>query len=589
MKKCASLITLLCLPLLISAQLKMELIHLEESGIFNDNATRTIAFDRFNKQVYSTNQRANRIDYYDYTNPYKVTTLGSINLNAYLDKVTGVDALFGAVAVIGYGISPQSPGKLILFDDQGSYITALTTGAYPTEVRFSPGGNLLVVSCEGTPSDDYLNDPKGVVTVVDLSVGVNNLSQSDVTQIDFQKLDSTAYDPLIRIFGNGGQQSPSQDLEPAGLAISSDNSTAYVSLQENNALAIIDLINKELDTVVGLGYKSHALFGLDASDQANAIHINTYNRLYGMYQPYGLASYNSGGNTYLASANEGAARNYSGYSEVELVKNIPLDPSDFNQPWLLQNDTVLGRLNISNSIGKNGDVVYDSIFSFGTRSFSIWDSLGQLLWDSGEEFEQVIATAYPNNFNSVAANNNSFKGSSNRMGAEPKAITTGSVDGTLYAFITLEQMGGFFVYDLSNPSAPVFVSYELRRDFTTAANNDDKNDLAPTHIEFIGSFQSPIGIPMLMVSNAVSGSISTYILGAQVGMDELKVEQPGLYPNPSTGTYHSIYTGSFKVFNSNGQLIKEVEESHVIDLTDQPAGYYLVKDDQGQALRVIKH
>lgn len=568
--------------------------HTYETGIFNAAGTKVIAYDINSQRLFSVNKDQLELDIIDYSNPNKAYILKSVDLSPFIGNVNGVAVDKSTVAVVGEGVSSQMPGKLLFFDEDGNYVNQFTTGAKPDMVTFTPLGDKVLVANEGSPSDNYQSDPEGSVSILfNIGFGVGSLNQGDVQTVNFRKLDTTAYDPLINIYGiDSVQQVPSQNLEPEYISVSPDGTQAFVSLQENNAIAVISLTNNSanLDTVVGLGYKNHNLVGLDASDQATAINIRTFKNLYGMYQPDGLSSFTAGGQTYVASANEGAARDYSGYSEVRRVNQLALDPGNFPNPLPLINDTVLGRLKVSTSLGDpNGDGLYDSLFAFGGRSWSVWDAQGQLVWDSGDEIEQMLATLYPQNFNSDYANNTSYKSRSDDKGPEPECIVTGDVDGTTYAFVGLERMSGFMIYDLSNPASPQFVSYELHRDFSSPASDDQKNDLGPEHMVFIPANRTQTGFAYLFVANEVSGTINLFQMGQGVSLEEgYKVPDPSFYPNPSTGLFSTDVQGSYHVYDSSGRLVKTVEDQFNIDLSGEDSGFYVIRNEEGVAIRVIK-
>ncbi|MGB0176896.1 MAG: choice-of-anchor I family protein, partial [Owenweeksia sp.] len=448
------------------------------TGIFDDGGTEIAAFDPASKRLFSTNGSETKLDIINISDIYNPALITQVDLSTYMGGVNSVAVYNGVVAVVGEAItSNQDPGALVLFDTLGTFINQLTLGALPDMVTFTPDGSMILVANEGEPDDDYIVDPEGSVSVVDMTAGAANLSQTDVTNISFAGLNGTAIDPLINIYGNNGLQTIAQDLEPEYIAVNSSSTKAFVGLQENNAMMIIDLVTKSIDTVVGLGYVDRSTTGLDASNTAAGINITTYSNLFGMYQPDAIASFEVNGTTYIASANEGDARDYDGYAEEERIKDLNLDATNFPNAAALQGDDVLGRLNVTTSLGDNdGDGNYDSLFHFGSRSFSIWNDQGQLVWDSGDEFEQYLATAYPNEFNSNNDDNSSFKSRSDDKGPEPEAITVGNVDGVQLAFIGLERMGGIMVYDVTDPTAPSFVMYELNRDFTKNADAVDAGD-----------------------------------------------------------------------------------------------------------------
>lgn len=564
-------------------------LHTRSTGVFDNGGAEIVAFDRNNNYVYSTNASQNRVEVFDYSDPSNPQFKHHIDLSPYVSTITSVDVYLQQVAVVGYN-NAQGNGKLMFFDDKGNPTGQFPTGAMPDMVTFTPNGTWVLVANEGEPSDDYLNDPIGSVSIINISNGVANTPPSAVQFVTFQKLDTTAYDSLIHIYGNNGQQLPSQDLEPEYIGINPTSTKAYVTLQENNAVAVIDIPTATLDTVFALGYKDFSVSGLDASDTETAIDIKTYNRLFGMYQPDGIASYTVGGSTYFATANEGDARDYSAYSEIASVKDFYFDPAAFPNFSNMYQDSVLGRLEVTNSLGNNdNDLFQDSIFCFGGRSFSIWDENGQLVWDSGDQFEQITAQMFPNEFNSTNNDNNSRKSRSNSKGPEPEAIVIGVVDGTPYAFIALERIGGIMVYNIADPTNPQFELYELNRDFSQPENTPAAGDLGPEGLEFIPAIVSPTGFAMLLVANETSGTITTYEMGIGIGLEEgYKIEEESVFPNPSNGIFNTTYEGDYNVYNMDGKLVKSIKNHTIIDLSDQPEGIYIIKNTEGQAIKAVK-
>lgn len=573
----------------IAQTLPIAKLNTRSTGIFNNGGTEIVAFDKNNNYVYSTNRSLNRIEVFDYSNVNKPSFKHYIDLSPYITTVTSVDVYLKTIAVVGHN-NPQSSGKLLFFDFTGSPLGQFPTGALPKMVTFSPNGTWVLVANEGVPSDDYSNDPIGSVSILNISFGPANTPPSSVQFVDFQKLDTTSYDSTINVYGNNGSQLPSQDLEPEYIAVNPTSTKAYVTLQENNAVAIIDIFTATLDTVVGLGYKDFSAIGLDASDSRPDIDIKPYPRLFGMYQPDGIASYSVGGNTYFVTANEGEARDYTAYSEVVTLSSFLINPGVFQNSANLYQDSVLGRLKLTNTLGNNNNDLYqDSLFCFGGRSFSIWDESGQQVWDSGDQFEQITAQMFPNDFNSDNDDNNSRKGRSDDKGPEPEAIVIGEVDGTPYAFIALGRMGGIMVYDISDPINPQFELYELNRDFSKPASSPGAGDLGPESLEFIPAIVSPTGYAMLLVANEISGTVTAYEMGVGIGLKEgYKIEHESIYPNPSNGVFNATYEGDYKVYNMDGKLVKSINNHTIIDLSDQPTGIYIIKNKEGQAIKAVK-
>ncbi len=560
---------------------------------FDQGGTEINAFEPLSKRLFSTNGAESKIDIISLRDINKAGLVGRIDLSPYGGEVNSVAVYENTLAVAMNNNYPQAAGKIVFFDTLGNYINQLTVGAMPDMVTFSPSLQHILVANEGEPSDDYNADPIGSVSVINFVTGsAQNLNQSDVTNIDFTRYDTIAYDPLIRVFGNNGNASFSEDMEPEYICFNSNGSKAFVSLQENNALAIINIYPPELDTIVALGYKDHNQIGsgIDASDQKSSIDIKTHFNLFGLYQPDAIAWYEVGGNGYILSANEGDSRDYSAYSEEARINNVNLNPFTFNNSAQLQSDTVLGRLKVTTTLGnKSNGIQHDSLFAFGGRSFSIWDESGNLVWDSGDEFEQTLALLEPNNFNSNNDDNNSFKSRSDDKGPEPEAIAVGQVDGVWYAFIGLERMGGIMIYNIDDPNAPSFDSYILDRNFSQPANDTAAGDLGPEDISFIAADDSPNGIALLAVSNEVSGSLTVYQIGQGISLKEEALEEPvSVYPNPSHGVFNFSEARDVILYDAEGRKIGQYENSLQIDLSDQADGLYIIKDKSGHSLRIIK-
>ncbi len=266
---------------------------------------------------------------------------------------------------------------------------------------------------------------------------------------------------------------------------------------------------------------------LDASDRdgvgnAGKINIRPW-PIKGLYMPDAIASYKIGSKTFLVTANEGDAREYivkdpvTGVETPVYVENVRLgsnsvvlDPVKFPNAAVLKDSDNLGRLNITSASGRNPVTgVYEEIFAFGARSFSIWDADGGLVFDSNDDLERLTASRFPANFN-ASNSNNDFDGRSDDKGPEPEGVVVGKVFGKDYAFIGLERIGGLVVYDISDPSAPFFVDYVNNRDFTQPVATPGAGDLGPEGLIFIKPEDSPNGNPLVVVANEVSGTTTVY-------------------------------------------------------------------------------
>jgi hypothetical protein len=515
----------LCLGAIASpaAALRLTPLSTYESGIFDEGAAEIATFAPGVNRLYVTNADANTIDILTLSaegalSLYSTIDIGAIAAEFGLD-LGGINSVAynhregGYIAAAVAANTQQDPGSVVFFDLDGMYRTAVTVGALPDMVTFTPDGSKLLVANEGEPNDAYTVDPEGSVSIIDLSPGLAGLSNSHVTVANFNAFDAQKSELIaagVRIFGPGA--SVSQDLEPEYIAVSGDGKTAFVSLQENNAFGILDLETGTFTDVVPLGYKDHSLAGngLDASNRDGLINIQTHPVL-GMYQPDAIATYEVNGQTYIVSANEGDARDYDGFSEENRVKDLTLDPTAFPDRETLQGDANLGRLNLTNTLGDtDGDGDYDQLFSYGARSFSIWDAEGNLVWDSGDQFEQRLAELLPEDFNANNDENGSFDSRSDDKGPEPEGVTVGRVGDRIYAFIGLERVGGIMMYDITDPTQPQFVNYVNNRNFSGDAEAGTAGDLGPEGLLFIPRLQSPTGKDLLVVTNEVSGTTTVY-------------------------------------------------------------------------------
>lgn len=480
------------------------------TGVFDEGAAEINAYDAETKRLFVVNSNAVTIDILDLSNPTSPTKVGEIDATAYGAGANSVAVKNGIVAVAIENETVTDNGEVVFFDAFGNFLGQVEAGALPDMVTFTPDGTQVLVANEGEP-DDGVN-PEGSISIIDLSNGVANatVDTADFTAYDGQEAALRAEG--VRIFPD---VSFSQDAEPEYISISPDGTQAFVSLQENNAVAIVDIATKQVADIVGLGVKDYSLpgNGIDASDRDDAINIQNY-PVFGMYMPDAIASYAANGTTYFVTANEGDARD-----EDARVKDLMLDPTVFPNAAELQQDEVLGRLEVSTIDGDfDGDGDYDALYAYGARSFTIFDTAGNVVFDSADAFEQITADLIPDYFNSNNDENGSFDSRSDAKGPEPEGVVIGEVDGSTYAFVGLERVGGIMVYDITNPTGASFVQYINNRDFEVEAQLEDGStnpavgDLGPEGLTFIAAEDSPTGEALLAVSNEVSGTTTIYSL-----------------------------------------------------------------------------
>ncbi len=484
----------------------------ENSPGAGNNAAEIVAFDPLSRRMFISNSENNSMDIVDLSDPANPVAVSSIDISSFgaINSVAVYDTL---VAAAIENATKTQPGMVVFFDTDGNVLNQLMAGALPDMVTFTPDGTKALVANEGEPSDDYSVDPEGSIVIIDMTQGVGNLTQANVTIADFSAFngqEAALAATGVRI--TGPNASVAQDLEPEYITISASSDTAWVTCQENNAVAVIDLTTNTVVSVLGLGFKDYSLAGagLDATNDFDSVNLANY-PLFGTYMPDAIASYEVGGVTYLITANEGDAREYEDgpfeYLDETRLRDLDLDTTAFPHADLLQQ--AIGRIKIINTEGDtDNDGDFDALYTFGARSFSIWNgSTGAQVYDSGDAFELITSQdpVFGAIFNTTD-DELDFKDRSDDKGPEPEGVTTGMIGGRTYAFVLLERIGGVMVYDVTDPAAPVFVQYVNNRSTT----DETVGDLAPEGVQFISSAQSPNGKPLLLVANEVSSTVSVY-------------------------------------------------------------------------------
>ena len=384
-------------------------------------------------------------------------------------------------------------GLVALYNEDGTLKTTYEVGNLPDMVTYSEDGKTLYVANEGENQGDQ--DPAGSISIIDTTTG-------EVQTIGFEYFDDKAAELQakgVRIFPG---ETPSTDFEPEYIT-EGPNGKLYVSLQEANAIAVLDIATLSWDDIFALGTVDHSVpgQGIDASDRDDAINIATH-PVQGLRMPDAIVATEIGGMTYILTANEGDARD-----QDSRIEDITLDPTAFPNAPALQDETVLGRLEISLIDGDtDGDGDYDELYSYGSRSFTIYDDQGNVVFDSGDQFEQIIAANRPAN----AFNNQDFpsdaldvvdENRSDNKGPEPEAIEVGTINGDTFAFIGLERDSGIMIYDISDPANASFVDYI-----------EGGSNISPEIIDFIPAAESTSGKDQIAVSYEVSGTTVLYDL-----------------------------------------------------------------------------
>jgi hypothetical protein len=502
-----------------AGQASLEVLGTYRTGLFEQGAAEIVAHDPATQRVFVVNAAATTVDILDISDPSAPAKVATIDAAALGDGANSVAVSHGLVAVAIQADVKTSPGVIALYDSQSlELLQVFPAGALPDMVSFSPDGKVILAANEGEPSDDYGTDPEGSITLVDLSKG---WKKAQVFQLGFDHWNSKREKFLqhgVRVFGPNA--TVAQDFEPEYIAFSQDGRSAWVTLQENNSIARVNLDSRSIDELLSLGSKDHssAANAFDPSDRDSGRVMGSW-PVNGLYLPDGIATVHFEGRDFFITANEGDARDYDGFTEEARIKDLTLDLEVFPNRADLRRDPAIGRLNVTRSLGDtDGDGDYDALYAFGGRSISIWRADGKLVFDSGRAFEDLITGGAGTHFNSDHVANGSADTRSDNKGPEPEGVTVGQHQGRTYAFIGLERQSGVVVYDVTNPYQPVYQSYLNNRDFTVPTRLADGSvnplagDLGPEGLAFISANDSPNGQPLLVVGNEISGTTTIYQL-----------------------------------------------------------------------------
>lgn len=497
-----------------------------------------VAYDARTRTMLVTNGAATRIDVVSLADPTTPVLERSVDLSPYGADVQSVAASKGLAVAVVTGATVLDPGTAVFFDIASGAVTAtVPTGVLPDAVTWSEEGDVAVVANEGeprcvtgpgrTPTRDatLAENPEGSITIIDVHAGGRRVEARQVTFGEFNS--PTAKAALlakgVRV-GTWPGSTVAQDLEPEYPVI--DGKTAYVTMQENNAVAVVDLKAGVVVDIMALGTKDHSLEvdKMDASDRPSSAPVFSPQTwpVRGMYMPDAVDIVKHRGQTYLVTANEGDTRTYFAgidneevvgqecFADEQRVRGLAggLDPGSFGGTTnvaLLRNNDNLGRLKVSTVLPStvNASGQYTSLASFGGRSMSVWSSSGRLVWDSGRLFEQVVAAQDSGNWAAATAPwaTAPYDTRADDKGAEPEAVAVGEHKGRTYAFVGLERAGGVVVFDVTNPLSPSFLEWVRV-----------PGQISPEGISFVPASTSPSKRPLVLVAHEISGTTAVFEL-----------------------------------------------------------------------------
>lgn len=558
----------------------------------NSSTCEIVVHDPVSQRLFTTSAVAGYLDIIDFSDPTALTVVNSINMNPY-GGVTSVAVKNGIVAVASPNTNEALDGSVVFFNTNGVFQKQVTVGALPDMITFTPDGTKVLTANEGQPNADYTVDPEGSVSVIDISGGIATLSQSNVTTMLFTQFNSQE----AALIASGvrklkASSTLSRDLEPEYITISADSQKAWVALQENNAIAEINLTNNTYTSIWALGTKDMSVVGngADISDNNGQILIANW-PIKSFYQPDGIATYSVGGSNYIVTANEGDEKEYTGFVERITIgaSGYGLDAAAYPQAAMLKESYNAGRFRVSAFSGNtDADADFEQIYALGGRSFSIFNTdTKQLVFDSGDDFEMYTAfTPSINPIFNADHEDNTPKGRSRAKGPEPEGVTLAEIAGKTFAFIGLERVGGVMVYDVTNPNDVKFVDYKNNRSVSAYAG-----DHGPEGITYIKAENSPTNKGYIIVANEISGTLTLFEINAEnlsVPGFENEPKTFVLFPNPAVdGIVYFNRIADIEVFDYTGKSIHKAKQALTIDTSSFASGIYLVKTSEGITKKLV--
>lgn len=506
------------------------------------------AVDAKSKRLFITNGANNTIDIVDISNIKKPKLIKAVNLQ--IKGVTGIQsvaALNGLVVAATTVGEKTAAGRVFMMDVDGNLLASapkgVEVGVLPDSIHISPNGRFVLTANEGEPKDyckvggvlTEASDPKGSVSIIDTTA-----KKLVATTLDFTAFNDRLSGIIYaggRVYGPGA--TVAQDLEPEYIAISQDSKSAWVTLQENNAIATVDLETGAIIGLSGLGFKNYNTdaTGIDPSDRDKETRVRAV-PAYGMFQPDAVAVARLGGNDYLFTANEGDAREYPclmGGLDSKAIEAEDVRYGSNGTNAALKTDATLGRLTVTpftpatvTGTKVTSTTAVADAYSFGARSFSVWraptfDGVfpAERVYDSGNFIEKKVLEINGGFFNadwniSTGVANLQDTRSDNK-GPEPEGIAYGKAFGKHWVVVGLERDGGIMLFEVSNPADPQFAQYISSTDWAGAQYSMLKpaGNISPEGILFIEAKNSPTKKPLVIVSYEVSGTVAIFELSGK--------------------------------------------------------------------------
>ncbi|XP_054768784.2 mesenchyme-specific cell surface glycoprotein-like [Lytechinus pictus] len=495
------------------------------------------------------------------------------------------------------GLNPLDPGTVHIFRKYPVFdsICNLTVGSNPKSLKFDYKCDTIVIANEGPAAEDveqevFMN-PEGTISVVRINNTMVNPGMSmcppmpygsDVRHLDFRLFNDPMLKPMMDAQFirhpykgqlDGERHTFSMSVEPEYVTLDPWQPVAWVSLQENNAVAEVFYDNMTM-LIHPMGLKNWTNYYIDASSKdggrrqgGRAIHYGRY-PIESLLQPDAIETMTIGGDQFLITANEGAPLSYvcesceveNEYIEYEEAAELAGDyllssnvPQGVRRAMTRPNQ--LGELRISTVDGLqqgNPEVIDRPVF-FGGRGISMFhvNLMGSLdlVWDSGDVISKGIQDLHPNAFNHPPFGNPEINegvvvpdSPINRQwdswspftGAECQSLAVGQFNVTHKVIIVgikgANALAIFTVDMFNNFTLPVFESvfrdgdikgnarppktYNqlYRQDVRFGLGSNGIGNLDPDSIVFIPPEKTPGRVPMVLVTSRVSGTVNLYRL-----------------------------------------------------------------------------
>ncbi len=321
---------------MIDSEIVLQHLNSYDTGILDDSAIEIVQYSPTNNRVYAINGAIKSFDILS-VSPKSLDLVERIMIE---DKIQDNSFTFGDVTSVAVDKEGQflvlaiqhadytAPGKAHFLNLEGKYIAEVTLGVQPDIITIAYEAKKVLVACEGEPREGYNNaiDPKGTVAIIDITNLDNfgNFGNAEALLLGFSEemLDQ-------KVIIQAGTK-VSEDLEPEYIAVSEQTNSAYVAMQENNAIAKINLNTNTVEWVKGLGFKDFSISPIDPSKK-DGINIRPVPVL-GIYMPDGITVATMGGKDYLFTANEGDGREWGDYTNETTVgdlENIRLNAENY--------------------------------------------------------------------------------------------------------------------------------------------------------------------------------------------------------------------------------------------------------------------